>query len=211
MKNAQKKNFGNTVKHVRKILWTENSAWTAGRTIIECEKNHRSVHFVRARLSADSFPWQCWHGRTRVYPPLIANMFPGWSTSMYTCFWIFLASFAPPCPSIILIQKGNCGRKPLTLCPFWRVSKKTQKFKLFFTPMQTPPRQKTGGNAVHLLRKKRRTQQHKNKMLQETWEMNYQFLSCSTMEEVVELLSGPIWPFEGLLSGPNFFFICVCH
>ena len=124
-------------------------------------KNHWNFHFVRARLSAalcgcdwwDSFPWQCRHRCMRVCSPLTANMFPGWSTSIYTCFSIFLASFAPRCPILILVQKGNCGRKPLTLCLFWRVSKKSSKIQIVCHADANPPTTKktTGGNAVHLL------------------------------------------------------------
>ena len=135
----KKKPFGNTVKNVWTIWWTKKQCLDRRQNHFESEKNHWNFHFVRARLSAalcgcdwwDSFPWQCWHRCTRVCPPLTANMFPGWSTSIYTCFWIFLASFAPPCPIPILIQKGNCGRKPLTLCLFWRVSKKLKHSNCF--------------------------------------------------------------------------------
>ena len=93
------------------------------------EKFHGYFHIVGAGLFAtlcwrggvcdswDSFPWQCRHGRARVYPPFTASMLPGRGTSMYTSSWKFLASFAPPCPS-------SCGRKTLTLCLFG-VSQKT--------------------------------------------------------------------------------------
>ena len=74
--------------------------------------------------------------------PTLASRFLGWSTSVYTGFWISLASLPPLCPCIVLIQSGNWAWKPLTFCPFRRVSKKCQKFKFVFHAvlLQTPPR-----------------------------------------------------------------------
>ena len=112
-----KKTSGNTVKKCAKKFVKKNIAGTAGRTTFECEKNFTEFFtffgpgclqpFVGGGGVCDSwdpFPWHCRYGRMRVYPPLTASMFPGRGTSMNTCSCIFLASLAPPCPSIRLIQ-----------------------------------------------------------------------------------------------------------
>ena len=107
-------------------------------------------------------------------------------------------------------KKRNCGRKPSTLCPFWCVSKKLRNSNCFFHADANPAHDKNNRRkCCPFVNAKNGERNNTKKMLQETWEMNYQFLSCSTMEEAVELLSGPIWPFEGLLSGPICFFLYV--
>ena len=81
---------------------------------------------IQACVSAPRLPIEC---------PEHAHL----STHARTSF----ADLTSLCPGIVLIQQGNCGRKPLMLYPFWRASKKCQIFTYVFHTvlLQTSPRQ----------------------------------------------------------------------
>ena len=154
-KNVQRPS-GNTVKNVRKnILWKKNIAGTAGRTTFEREKKiHGIFHFFRARLSA-ALCWRGW-GLWLMGPISVAFVGTGACVcihpSLPACFpdeahlWTrVLAYFWQVLLLLVLAldwsSRGGCGRKPLTLCPFWRVSKNVKTSNVFFTPCFCRPPQ----------------------------------------------------------------------
>ena len=148
----EKKNLlkpsGNTVKNVRKTFVKKKHCW-------DCRQNHFWVrkkihgifHFCRARLSA-ALCWRGWgfvthatHFRGIVGTGACVCIHP----SLPACFpdeahlWTgVLAYFGQVLLLLVLAlnwsSRGGCGRKPLTLCPFWRVSKNVKNSNMFFTP-----------------------------------------------------------------------------
>ena len=113
--------------------------WTAGRTAFEYDFTVSFPDWLQPFVgggevcdSWDSCPGIVSTDTCVCIRPSLASRFPRGCTSEYTCSWTSFADLTSLCLSIVLIQQGNCGRKPLMFCLFWRVSKMS-KIRICFS------------------------------------------------------------------------------